>query len=115
MLWKLSIISALTIWNISRKLVNFSKAQALAIPSFKLKSHVTSVEKCLEIVKTLREKFVPFATEVLARNVTVKAPNNSYGSSEPCKGGDVNLDGKMSVLEFFLSFPDLECLLEEDL
>merc|ERR1712131_94363 len=29
--------------------------------------------------------------------------------------GDTNLDGKMSVLEFFLSFPDLESLLEEDL
>ena len=36
-------------------------------------------------------------------------------SVEPRKGSDLNLDGKVSVLEFFLSFPDLESLLEEDL
>ena len=36
-------------------------------------------------------------------------------SQDPWTGGDINLDGKMSVLEFFLSFPDLESLLEEDL
>ena len=42
----------------------------------------------------------------------------SFSSSESVelrKGSDLNLDGKVSVLEFFLSFPDLESLLEEDL
>merc|ERR1712131_145754 len=36
-------------------------------------------------------------------------------AGEYVKGSDLNLDGKVSVLEFFLSFHDLDSLLEEDL
>ena len=76
--WKLSTISVLMIWNISRKLVNMSKAQARNDESY-------------------------------------FSALNSEETVEPRKGSDLNLDGKVSVLEFFLSFPDLDSLLEEDL
>ena len=77
-LWKLSTISVLMIWNTLRKLVNLSKARA--------------------------------------RNDEIDFSNLSFDECiEPRKGSDLNLDGKVSVLEFFLSFPDLESLLEEDL
>ena len=66
------------IWNISRKLVNLSKARAR---NDEIDFSELSFDECIE----------------------------------PRKGSDLNLDGKVSVLEFFLSFPDLESLLEEDL
>ena len=51
-----------------------------------------------------------------ARNDKIDfSARSSDESVEPRKGSDLNLDGKVSVLEFFLSFPDLESLLEEDL
>ena len=44
----------------------------LAYKTF-VNSHVTSGEKCVEIIKTLHVKFFPFGARAPARNVTVKS------------------------------------------